>query len=321
MNQFMWSDLAFSSKKPLKDLDAIFIAAPREISAQRIKQLLKDYLPKANVVIGVSTEDFVVGLEGQPQFAMLQQTALTGLAKQVQDSKSPHKLYTLQYSQSDLPHILNKALFQQVLLVNASWHHSFHTLPAYYALVNSNTKYKYISAFTGEEEARAYEQKLQSQLITPKAAIGSVHTDEAMMNIAMDAAKSSYDYGFQTGAALGAKQKEGYKLLGWSYNAVVPFQTHALLHGASREAHFSPPNDLNHYDTVHAEVMAVLDAHRQGTSLKGATLFVNLMPCPHCARMLSQTGIADVVYFADHSDGYAVQLLQQTGKTIRRLIP
>ena len=70
--QYDWTDLAFGSKKPLNELNAIFIAAPRELSATRFKQLVKTYLPQANLILGLAKEGFVLGLENQPQFGTLQ---------------------------------------------------------------------------------------------------------------------------------------------------------------------------------------------------------------------------------------------------------
>jgi len=92
------------------------------------------------------------------------------------------------------------------------------------------------------------------------------------------------------------------------------------LEGASRERHFSPVNDLNHYDTIHAEMMLLTKMLSAQKSVKGLSLFVNLMPCPNCARNLAETDIAEVVYRTDHSEGYAVQLFEKNHKKVRRLV-
>jgi deoxycytidylate deaminase len=44
------------------------------------------------------------------------------------------------------------------------------------------------------------------------------------------------------------------------------------------------------------------------------------MPCPACARMLSQTDIEEFVYSIDHSEGYAVKMLEAAGKKVRRIV-
>jgi deoxycytidylate deaminase len=99
----------------------------------------------------------------------------------------------------------------------------------------------------------------------------------------------------------------------------VPFQTYAMHHGASRERHFSPPNDLNHYDTVHAEVEMLIQAQKSHLDLNSTSLFINVLPCPPCSRMLAETMISEVVYINDHSSGYAVQILELSGKKVRRV--
>ncbi len=133
-------------------------------------------------------------------------------------------------------------------------------------------------------------------------------------------AKGSFDHTFQTGTILAKKVKDRYEPILASFNKVVPYQTYALLHGSSREKHFSPPHDTNHYDTIHAEMALLVEAHKKNISLKGMTLFVNLMPCPNCARTLAETDIAEVVYRIDHSEGYAADLLQKANKTVRRIV-
>jgi deoxycytidylate deaminase len=65
----------------------------------------------------------------------------------------------------------------------------------------------------------------------------------------------------------------------------------------------------------------VVKAQSQGVDLKGATLFINLLPCPHCARALALTGLAEIVYSQDHSAGYAITLFEQMDKKVRRLLP
>lgn len=145
-------------------------------------------------------------------------------------------------------------------------------------------------------------------------------TEEEMAAHAAKIATYSYDYSFQTGVALGKPVKNNYKLLACAFNKVVPFQTYAMHFGTSREMHFSPPHDLNHYDTIHAEVALIITAQKERISLAGTTLFINLLPCPSCARMLCETDIQDFVYQHDHSSGYAFDLLQKAGKHVRRIV-
>lgn len=313
---FDWNELAFGSKKPLHDLKPIFIMAPRHMSQARLNQLVKTYLPLGNIVIGIAKEDFVLGLEGQPQFKMLRLTDVEMLVQKVNKAGLHHKIATLSYFQRDGRFVLEKIKAKKVLLINGSWHHLFHTHPEYFVLVTHNMPYEVLSPFASEQEAREYEVTTKLLPIPQKGMFDAVE----MLDIARQAASHSYDNGFQTGVALGRQNGNKYELLATSFNKVVPFQTFAWHNGPTREVNFSPMHDLNHYDTVHAEVMMIIKAQKDGINLHGTTLFINLLPCPSCARMFTQTDIAEFVYREDHSDGYGVKMLEAAGKKVTRIV-
>lgn len=314
---FDWAELAFSSKRPLSSLKATFVAAPREITEARFIQLVKQYLPKGHLLLGISKEDFVEDFEGQPQFAMLRSKTIQETIDTI-NAKSEHKIYTLRYFQRELDTIIEKLTPPRVAFVNGSWHYSFHTRSTYYLLSKLRIPFELVSAFADETEALAYEKTTDKKISRPT--LTGVLTDKEIIELTDEVAKASYDYGFQTGTILAKKVTKGYEPILAAYNNVVPYQTYALLNGASRETHLSPTNDANHYDTIHAEMALLVEAQKKNTPLKGTTLFVNLMPCPNCARTLAETDIAEVVYRFDHSEGYAVDLLQKSNKTVRRIV-
>lgn len=318
---FDWANVAFASKKPIRELKAIFIAAPRELSQARFKQLVKEYLPQGNIVLGISKEPFVHGFENQPQFKMLAQQAAREIIDQVNKSETPHKIYVLRYSQRELVYVLEKLDFKKAVLVNGSWKQTFHTLPAYYALAQKATPIEMVSPFANEDEAKDYEARTTREIAKLHPLTKNTFTESEMLQKANEAAVYSYDYSHQTGVAVGKPAKGNtYELLAWAYNRVVPYQTYAMLNGAAREKNFSPPHDLNHYDTVHAEVELLVKAQKEGLSLKGTTLFINLLPCPSCARMFTETDIAEFVYSMDHSEGYAIKMLETADKKVRRVM-
>lgn len=313
---FDWNDLAFASKKPLNDLRATFIAAPREMSKVRFTQLVKEYLPKGNIILGLAKEEYVLGFEDQPQFRMLDIQTVQPIIDKVNNSPAKYKIATLAYNQRDLLHVITGLSIRRFIGVRGSWKYSFHTQPPYYALMKKGIPYELISPFASEEEAKEYAAK--TKLLTPPTS--GMYDEREMLNIATQAAKQSYDYSFQTGVSLGRKKGKKYELLATAFNPVLPYQTYAMHFGASREVNFSPPHDLNHYDTTHAEVELIIKAGREKINLKGTTLFINLLPCPACARMLSRTDIEEFVYTEDHSDGYAVKMLELVGKKVRRVV-
>lgn len=313
-----WADLAFASKKPLRELKAIFIACPRQISNARLTQIIKQYLPISNIVIGIAEEKYIRGFDGQLQFKTLQLNNIKKLVEKVNNSPSPHKISILHCKQSDLVSIYEKISFKKVILINGSWQFTFHTKPDYYALISNNILFEFVSPFTSELEAIEFANDFEKQIVLQKT--GVTLTDIEMVQAASNVAKYSFDHSFQSGVALGKKTGDKYELLATAFNKTVPYQTFAWHFGPSRERHLAAPGDLNYYDTVHAEVNLIVQAGKTGQKLKDTTLFINLLPCPTCAKVLCETDITEIVYSIDHSNGYAVALLEKAGKSVRRLI-
>lgn len=316
-NSFNWLDLAFNSKKDLRSLDAILVAAPRRISQQRIKQLVKEYLPKNNIVFGIAEEPFIENFDGQDKFKTLNINDIKDISNKVIESSSPNKVYTLQYCQRDLPNIIAKKLFKQALFINGSWANSFHTRPEYYQVVKNKIQYKLISPFCDETEAKKYALNY-SETDYSKLTLNSKNDVMELVNVI---SQDSFDTATQCGVVIVSKTPENrYKVIVQANNVVVPYKTYAWHFGASKEKNFAPPGDLNYYDTVHAEVVSIIKAQQQKISLKGSSFYINLLPCPTCAKMLALTDIKELYYSVDHSDGYAVKMLELAGKKVTRLV-
>ncbi|MDQ6984838.1 MAG: deaminase [Candidatus Dojkabacteria bacterium] len=319
MKFFDWNEYAFKSKSDIKSLKPlVFLAAPRKLSEQYVVNLFKSYATSSNVLIGIAKEDFIKGFEDQEQFRTLKLTDIENFVDKVRKSKAKDRLHFIEYFQDDLIHILEKIPFKKVLFVNGSWSRVFHTRSEFYTLVKNKIDYELVSAFSSEEEAKEYFKSIKSkvQKDTKKIKIGHIFKDDnEAFELVDNIAKFSFDNSFQTGAVL-TKNK---KLLAYSWNRVVPYETYALLNGYQREIHLSPPNDTNHYDTNHAEVEMLIKANKENIDLAGTTLYINLLPCPSCARMICNTEISEIKYKIDHSEGYAFDLLKKAGKEVERV--
>lgn len=70
---------------------------------------------------------------------------------------------------------------------------------------------------------------------------------------------------------------------------------------------------------IHAELNAILHAARQGTSVKGSTIFITLAPCSACSAMIAQAGIKRVVYKEEYRDMSGVNLLKEHGVVVEQL--
>ena len=65
----------------------------------------------------------------------------------------------------------------------------------------------------------------------------------------------------------------------------------------------------------HAEFNAILNI-RNGSSLKGCTVYVTLFPCNECTKAIIQTGIKKIVYL---SDKYADTIGMQASRKMLKL--
>lgn len=313
---FDWLDYDADMKRIFRALRATFVLAPRELSQARLAQLLKTYLPKGNVLIGIARERYVLGFEDQPQFKMLTESDVEYLVGKVATSGSPNRVYTLIYPQREEIEVVRAIKPKHVVIVRGSYQYVFHRRPLYHVLNEKRIPFDLVTPFRDETEAKAYLTHATRNLPKLKLTPGS---EADMLELAHQAAANSFDYSMQVGCVVATKKITRYHPLVAADNSVVPYQTHALYAGNSREEHQSEAHDSNYYDTIHAEMKALVRLSEIGESLHGKSLFVTMLPCPNCARALSQAGLSEIVYELDHSDGYAVQLLEQCGVKMRKV--
>lgn len=311
MQNLDWNKLSESEAKELAkwSRQAVFIMGSRELSAKRIEQFAS--LAKQKPVLwGVLKDEFVAGFAGSPQFRTLQ---FEGLNRSLAASKN---IRVLSYFQRDIIYIAKSLKPANVLGVNGSWHKVLHVRPEYWEFINKGVRFNLVSPFSSETAAREFAEKLNPEVSRLGNYVeGKKYNDEELLTLAGNIAKRSYATDWQTGAVLA----HGGKVLATAHNSVVPYETAALHEGSSREKHFSPPNDLNHYDTIHAEAELLLIALREKLSLKGTALYINLLPCPTCAKLIGRSEVQEIFYQHDHSEGYAFKLLSRMGKKLHRL--
>lgn len=114
--------------------------------------------------------------------------------------------------------------------------------------------------------------------------------DECFMGIALLASKRSKDPSSQVGAVI---VDDEHKVVSLGYNGMPR-------HLDDQDLSWNKNQGLdNKYLYVcHAEFNAILNV-RNGSSVKGCTIYVTLFPCNECAKAMIQTGIKKVVYLDD----------------------
>ena len=114
--------------------------------------------------------------------------------------------------------------------------------------------------------------------------------DEYFMGIALLSAKRSKDPSTQVGACI---VDEDNKVVSIGYNGMPRQLDESKLTWEKGEGLNS-----KYLYVCHAEFNAILNI-RNGSSLKGCTLYVTLFPCNECAKAIIQTGIKKIIYLSD----------------------
>lgn len=297
----------------LKTRIKTFIPAPRQLSDERIKQLIKEYLPKGTIVWGISAEPYIEEFEGQPQFTTLTLEQIEPWMRKT-NARAHHKIYILKYSQFESNDVINKLHASKYVYIRGSWHRSFHLQSRYELLKNAHQRFSFESPFSNEQEAREYAQNTH---LAELSETEGLKTPAQFMDAVQTVARRSYDHSFQVGAILAERQTDNtYRYLSSAHNEVVPYETYAMHTGFMREDNKVPPHDLNHYDTVHAETLLLLRAKKTA----GMSVFINVMPCRTCARAIVACGITEVMYRLPHGNDYTDNLFKDAGVRLQKVL-
>lgn len=313
---FDFSSLTEDDTLFLRGLRATFVMAPRKLSQIRLTQLSKELLAKGNVIFCIAEERYVQGFEGQDQFEMQPMEPILEIAKSIKDAKLGRGLYILKYKQGETDEAIRATRPNNVVVVRGSYRYVFHRSETFSLLEKRGIPFRYVSPFVDEEEAKDF---LRATAPEPLDLPGGLLADEDVFQIVDEVAKNSYDYSFQTGAVLAEQTGQKYMILDAACNEVVPYQTYALHHGNAREDSQVGLQDISAYDTIHAEMNLLVRATKTGLNFEGKTLFINLMPCPTCARNLVVSGLRELAYRKEHSGGYAIRLFEKAGIKTRKV--
>jgi dCMP deaminase len=72
--------------------------------------------------------------------------------------------------------------------------------------------------------------------------------------------------------------------------------------------------------TIHAEMNALLQCSKYGTSTNGAEIYVTHFPCLQCTKAIIQAGIKTIYYAEDYKNHtYALELLAQSGVKVMKV--
>ena len=115
----------------------------------------------------------------------------------------------------------------------------------------------------------------------------NISWDEYFMGIASLSALRSKDPNTKVGACI---VDDDMKVVSIGYNGMPKGLDESQLSWNKGEG-----LDSKYLYVCHAEMNAILNT-RNGSALKGCTLYVTLFPCENCAKAIIQSGIKEVVY-------------------------
>ena len=140
--------------------------------------------------------------------------------------------------------------------------------------------------------------------------------DEYFMDIVRDVATRSTCRRRKVGAIL-VKDK---RIIATGYNGGPTGLRHCLEIGCLREQLGIPSGQQHELCRgVHAEQNAIIQAARYGVHTDGSVLYCTTQPCVQCTKMLLNAGVTEIVFSEGYPDGLALQLLEESGITVRKL--
>ena len=140
--------------------------------------------------------------------------------------------------------------------------------------------------------------------------------DEYFMDIVRDVATRSTCRRRKEGAIL-VKDK---RIIATGYNGGPTGLAHCLEIGCLREQLGIPSGQQHELCRgVHAEQNAIIQAARYGVHTDGSVLYCTTQPCVQCTKMLLNAGVTEIVFSEGYPDGLALQLLEESGITVRKL--
>ena len=140
--------------------------------------------------------------------------------------------------------------------------------------------------------------------------------DEYFMDIVRDVATRSTCRRRKVGAIL-VKDK---RIIATGYNGGPTGLAHCLEIGCLREQLGIPSGQQHELCRgVHAEQNAIIQAARYGVHTDVSVLYCTTQPCVQCTKMLLNAGVTEIIFSEGYPDGLALQLLEESGITVRKL--
>ena len=127
--------------------------------------------------------------------------------------------------------------------------------------------------------------------------------DSIWMNFAFSISERSYDPRHRVGAIIVTEDNTQVLAIGYNGNyAGGPNEVESNLPGQS--------------GMIHAEINALLKMDYNNPKKK--KMYVTLSPCSHCAKMIVNANVNEVIYDDLYRDSAGIEIMKSAGLTVRR---
>jgi dCMP deaminase len=144
------------------------------------------------------------------------------------------------------------------------------------------------------------ERKLKSYLIMNDKFV------DYFMRVAEETAALSYAKRLQVGCVI-VKDR---RILSIGYNGTPSGWDNRCEYTTGDETGTTKP------EVIHAESNALMKLCQSNESSKDSTAFVTHAPCIHCAKLLYQAGVSEVIYKEEYRDKIGIEFLEKCGVNV-----
>lgn len=122
-------------------------------------------------------------------------------------------------------------------------------------------------------------------------------------------------------AKVGAVIVRDKNILATGYNGAPAGMPHCTDVGCLVYQSKNPNGDIeeNCFRTIHAEMNAIAQAAKNGSSIKDAAIYVTHTPCIHCLKVLVNTGIKQIYYEKPYKVHTLEEMLRSTHVTLEEV--
>ena len=116
-------------------------------------------------------------------------------------------------------------------------------------------------------------------------------------------------------AKIGAVIVRERSIISTGYNGAPSGMPHCLDVGCLIYRSTTPDGTVeeNCFRTIHAEINAIAQAAKNGSSIDGASIYVTASPCIHCLKVLINVGMKRIYYATPYKIHTVEEMLSTTG--------